>query len=93
MSKLGIAGWNLNEMLGEVGVGGDYNERTGISAFTIQLSGEGASSGIPIMVRDFKFYKAAEWRIESIKDYRDEYMQIAAVRVRGERSSRRRTYG
>ena len=38
-------------------------------------------------------YKTAEWRVESIKDYRDEYMQIAAVRVRGERSSRRRTYG
>jgi hypothetical protein len=44
-------------------------------------------------ITDIKLYKAAEWRVESIKDYRDEYMQIAAVRVRGERTSRRRAYG
>ena len=30
---------------------------------------------------------------ESIKDYRDEYMQISAVRIRGDRASRRRAYG
>ena len=44
-------------------------------------------------IKDIYLYKAAEWRIESIKDYRDEYMQIAAVRVRGDRASRRRAYG
>ena len=38
-------------------------------------------------------YKTAEWRVESIKDYRDEYMEVAAVRVRGNRTSRRRAYG
>jgi len=38
-------------------------------------------------------YKAAEWRVESIKDFRDEYMEVAAVRVRGDRTSRRRAYG
>ena len=46
-----------------------------------------------IEFKDVYLYKEAEWRIESIKDYRDEYMQIAAVRVRGDRSSRRRAYG
>ncbi len=43
--------------------------------------------------KNIYLYKEAEWRIESIKDYRDEYMQLSAVRVRGERSSRRRAYG
>ena len=45
------------------------------------------------LIKDIYFYKEAQWRIESIKDYRDEYMQIGAVRVRGERTSRRRAYG
>jgi hypothetical protein len=44
-------------------------------------------------ITDIYLYKEAEWRIESIKDYRDEYMQLSAVRVRGERTSRRRAYG
>jgi hypothetical protein len=43
--------------------------------------------------RDVYLYKEAEWRIQAIKEYRDEYMQISAVRVRGDRASRRRTYG
>jgi hypothetical protein len=51
------------------------------------------SSNGSIELRDIYLYKEAEWRIESIKDYRDEYMQIAAVRVRGDRASRRRSYG
>lgn len=40
-----------------------------------------------------KLYKQAEWRVESIKDYRDEYMEVHCTRVRGERPSMRRTYG
>jgi len=53
-----------------------------------------ATSGTNVVeLRDIYLYKEAEWRIESIKDYRDEYMQIRAVRVRGDRASRRRTYG
>jgi hypothetical protein len=51
------------------------------------------SSNGSIELRDIYLYKEAEWRIEAIKDYRDEYMQIGAVRVRGDRASRRRTYG
>ena len=43
--------------------------------------------------KDVYLYKSAEWRVESIKDYRDEYMEVAAVRVRGDRTSRRRAYG
>jgi len=51
------------------------------------------SSNGSIELRDIYLYKEAEWRIESIKDYRDEYMELAAVRVRGDRASRRRAYG
>ena len=50
-------------------------------------------SSASVELKDIYLYKEAEWRIESIKDYRDEYMQIAAVRVRGDRTSRRRAYG
>ena len=51
------------------------------------------TSSVAHEIRFLKIYKAAEWRVDSIKDYRDEYMEVGAVRVRGERVSRRRTYG
>jgi len=50
------------------------------------------SSGI-VELKDIYLYKEAEWIIDSIKDYRDEYMEIGANRIRGDRGSRRRTYG
>ena len=50
-------------------------------------------SSASVELRDIYLYKEAEWRIESIRDYRDEYMKISAVRIRGERPSRRRAYG
>ena len=65
---------------------GDSNNE--LSSLIIALSGSGV-----VELRDIYLYKEAEWRIESIKDYRDEYMQISAARMRGERTSRRRTYG
>ena len=65
---------------------GDSNNE--LSSLIIALSGSGA-----VELRDIYLYKEAEWRIESIKDYRDEYMQISAARVRGDRASRRRAYG
>jgi hypothetical protein len=65
---------------------GDSNNE--LTALSIEL---GASAAMEI--KDVYLYKEAEWRIDSIKDYRDEYMQIGAVRVRGERASRRRAYG
>ena len=46
-----------------------------------------------VEVKDIYFYKEAEWRIDSIKEYRDEYLEIGAVKIRGERTSRRRAYG
>ena len=58
---------------------------------TLAFDVSGSSSTVEI--KDIYFYKEAEWRIEGIKDYRDEYMQISAARVRGDRTSRRRTYG
>jgi len=51
------------------------------------------SSSNSVELKDIYLYKQAEWRVETIKDYRDEYMEVAAVRVRGDRTSRRRAYG
>ena len=51
------------------------------------------SSSSTIELKDINIYKSAEWSLETIKDYRDEYMQISAVRVRGDRTSRRRAHG
>jgi hypothetical protein len=51
------------------------------------------SSSNLIELKDINIYKSAEWSLETIKDYRDEYMIIQAVRTRGDRTSRRRTYG
>ena len=51
------------------------------------------SSSNSIELKDINIYKSAEWSLESIKDYRDEYMIIKALRVRGDRTSRRRAYG
>jgi hypothetical protein len=51
------------------------------------------SSSNSIELKDINIYKSAEWSLETIKDYRDEYMIIKAVRVRGDRTSRRRAYG
>ena len=59
-----------------------------LSSLIIDISGSAS-----VELRDIYLYKEAEWRIEGIKEYRDEYMQISAARVRGERASRRRTYG
>ena len=51
------------------------------------------SSSNSVELKDIYLYKEAEWRVETIKDYRDEYMEVGAVRVRGDRTSRRRVYG
>ena len=51
------------------------------------------SSSSAIELKDINIYKSAEWSLETIKDYRDEYMLITAVRVRGDRTSRRRAHG
>ncbi|GEM_PF-6716112 len=76
-------GTNVEMMDKLTGVSTDY-----LSTLIIDMSGSA-----PVELRDIYLYKEAEWRIESIKDYRDEYMQISAARMRGERTSRRRTYG
>ena len=51
------------------------------------------SSTGSVELKDIYLYKEAEWRVETIRDFRDEYMEIGAVRVRGDRTSRRRAYG
>jgi hypothetical protein len=73
--------FNVNKMM---------NETSGSRLHTVRVYFTTAGETIDMHVTP---YKAAEWRIESIKDYRDEYMEIRAVRVRGDRASRRRAYG
>ena len=59
-----------------------------VNMLKVTTSGDNA-----VEIKDICFYKQAEWRVESIKEFRDEYMEIKAVRVRGDRTSRRRAYG
>ena len=39
--------------------------------------------------KDLRIYKAGEWRIENVKEYRDEYMQLGCTKIRGDRGSTR----
>jgi hypothetical protein len=66
-------------------IGDDSNY---LSSLVIATSGSNS-----VELKDIYLYKEAEWRVETIKDYRDEYMEVGAVRVRGDRTSRRRAYG
>jgi len=66
--------------------GGDSSSY--LSSLIIDISGSAS-----VELKDIYLYKSSEWRVEEIKDYRDEYMEIGAVRVRGDRTSRRRAYG
>ena len=75
------SGLDVDKLIG--GVSTSY-----ITGLNFNMSGSAS-----IELKDIYLYKEAEWRIESIKDYRDEYMQISAARVRGHRASRRRAYG
>ena len=70
----------------------DIDKLYGASTYDLLSLVLTTSSGL-VELKDIYLYKEAEWRIETIKDYRDEYMEISAVRVRGERGSRRRAYG
>jgi len=70
----------------------DIDKLYGASTYDLLSLVLTTSSGL-VELKDIYFYKEAEWRIQSIKEYRDEYMEIDAVRVRGERGSRRRAYG
>ena len=65
---------------------GDSNNY--LSSLVIAMLGSNS-----VELKDINIYKSAEWSLESIKDYRDEYMLIKAVRTRGERTSRRRAHG
>ena len=59
-----------------------------LTTLVVQLTGSAS-----VELKDIYLYKEAEWRVEGIKDYRDELMEVKAVRVRGDRTSRRRAYG
>ena len=59
-----------------------------LSSLVVQLT-----SSSTVELKEVYLYKSAEWRVDTIKDFRDEYMEVGAVRVRGDRTSRRRAYG
>jgi hypothetical protein len=59
-----------------------------LSSLVVQLT-----SSSTVELKEIYLYKSAEWRVDTIKDFRDEYMEVGAVRVRGDRTSRRRAYG
>ena len=59
-----------------------------LTTLVVQLTGSAS-----VELKDIYLYKEAEWRVDGIKDYRDELMEVKAVRVRGDRTSRRRAYG
>jgi hypothetical protein len=72
--------FNINKLYGD-----SNNE---LSSLTIALTGSAS-----VELKDIYLYKSAEWRVENIKDYRDEYIEIGALRLRGERTSLRRANG
>ena len=59
-----------------------------LEAFNINA----ASGGSSFTTTDLYIYKAGEWRIEDIKEYRDEYMELGCTKIRGEKGSLRRAY-
>ena len=50
------------------------------------------SDSTGMTTKDLRLYKIGEWRIEDIKEYRDEYMELGCTKIRGERGSRRKAY-
>ena len=80
------AGPNSGNMLNLDKLYGDSSNE--LSSLIVALTGSAS-----VELRDIYLYKSAEWSLESIIDYRDEYIQVEAVRVRGDRTSRRRAYG
>jgi hypothetical protein len=50
------------------------------------------SNDTGMTTKDLRLYKAGEWRIESIKEYRDEYMELGCTKIRGEKGSYRRAF-
>jgi hypothetical protein len=48
------------------------------------------SSATGMTTKDLRLYKAGEWNIKAIKEYRDEYMKLGCQKIRGERGSYRR---
>jgi len=70
----------------------DVDKLRGDSTFDLLSLVLTTSSGL-VEVKEIYLYKSAEWRVDTIKDFRDEYMEVGAVRVRGDRTSRRRAYG
>jgi hypothetical protein len=72
--------------------GGDFDIKN-IDGETITLDTIIITSNASNMTtKDFRLYKAGEWRINAVKEYRDEYMELSCAKIRGDRGSRRRAY-
>jgi hypothetical protein len=71
----------------------DVDKLSGDSSNYLSYLQIATSSSSTIELKDINIYKSAEWRVDNIKDYRDEYMEIGALRLRGDRTSLRRANG
>ena len=50
--------------------------------------------GVPeLVMEELYLYEDAEWTVNSIKDYKDEYQEVRCTKVRGKRHSRRFAHG
>ena len=71
----------------------DVHKLTGQDDYSLTSLSITTGASPEVNIKNIFFYKEAEWRIDSIKEYRNEYIEVRAVRVRGNRTSRRRAYG
>ena len=71
----------------------DVHKLTGHDDYSLTSLSITTGASPEVNIKNIFFYKEAEWRIDSIKEYRNEYIEVRAVRVRGNRTSRRRAYG
>ena len=71
----------------------DLDKLHGASTYELSSLLISLQSSASVELKDIYLYKEAEWRVDSVKDYRDEYMEVGAVRIRGDRTSRRRARG
>ena len=70
----------------------DIKDADGENSWINEVKINTAGAADSFASKDFYLYKAGEWRINAIKEYRDEYMELACAKIRGERGSRRRAY-
>jgi len=71
----------------------DLDKLYGAAAYDLTRLVVELTASAVVEIKDIYLYRSAEWRVENIKDYRDEYIEVGALRLRGERTSLRRANG